>query len=806
MKKYFGRLLGWILFLWVRVEVFPENNPTNALVPRKPTLYVLADRGLSDLLVLSGTCRRYQLPDPVETIPIKALSQYHSVYSVASRNPVIDWFQRRGKQSQMLAEFLQAAKEDADFELQLVPVSVFWGRPLARQKHWLQVLFADTWSLAGRTRRFFTLLIHGRNTRLIYSEAIDFGKLAVDLEYDATALHDFLVNLLGQQREATFGPQITSHKQLSLEVIDDPRVQQTIAELDGDTKKLKARARRYCREIFADCTQLTIEVMLRLLRAFWNRYYAGVDVYNADSLRQAALDHQLVYLPCHRSHVDYLLLSYVIYSENLAIPYIAAGNNLDIPIIGRILRGGGAFFIRRSFKDKPLYSAVMRAYIGRLVSMGMPLEYFIEGGRSRSGRMLKPKFGMLGMTLEAHILHAQKPLAFVPVYLGYEKLMEGKSYLGELYGAKKKRESTLGALGTIFRLKGHFGKVTVSFGEPIKIAGILEQNCSDWANRAGEIEQRPDWYQQSLVQLSERVMHGINRACVINPVNAVATILLATRRQSIDIDELISQAALQRRLIENVPTLASIRVAGEVDREQIERMYRQKLLHINRHELGDIVYLTPQDSVLMGYYRNNILHSLIIPALIACCFTNSQSSSRARLLQKVEFLYPFLQSELQLEWSGASLSGLIDECLQCMIDEELLFANSRGISRPPRSNREFVQLIRLAQVAQPILARYYMTFILLWQTSRAPLDDDELERRCYLLAQKITMLHGINSPDFFDRLLFRDFINTMLESGYLARNPQGQLIFTSARDYVSLDLRNLLSLEVRGSILALINH
>ena len=149
-------------------------------------------------------------------------------------------------------------------------------------------------------------------------------------------------------------------------------------------------------------------------------------------------------MPCHRSHVDYLLLSYVIYFENLAIPYIAAGNNLNVPIIGRILRGGGAFFIRRSFKNNPLYASVMRAYIQQLMAQGTPLEYFIEGGRSRTGRMLKPKLGMLDMSIEGYMKTQARPLAFVPVYIGYEKLLEGKSYLGELYGEQKQGESLFG--------------------------------------------------------------------------------------------------------------------------------------------------------------------------------------------------------------------------------------------------------------------------------------------------------------------------------------------------------------------------
>ena len=581
-------------------------------------------------------------------------------------------------------------------------------------------------------------------------------------------------------------------------------MQQQIGESPLPDKRAHRRAQRYCKEIFADCTQLTIEVMLRLLRAFWQRFYSGIDVYNAEQLRQVALTHQLVYVPCHRSHVDYLLLSYVIYNENLAIPYIAAGSNLNIPFIGRILRGGGAFFIRRSFRDNPLYGAIMRAYLLQLVKLGVPLEYFVEGGRSRTGRMLKPRFGMLGMTVEAHMQTRSRPLAFVPVYLGYEKLIEGKSYLGELYGGKKKSESTLGALGAIFRLKGHYGRVTTSFGEPIVLGDLIREHCPDWEKRVDEIGDKPQWYLDSLDHLGRRIMQGIGRACVINPVNSVASVVLATPRQSIEIDELIEQCRLQHALIRSTPCLSSIRVETEVDEEQVQHLVKQKIIHLREHELGDIVYLKPEDAVMLGYYRNNILHALIIPALVACCLGNSRRVSRVSVERRIELLYPFLKSELQLEWEADELEGVVDECIAAMIANDLLEPHENDLRRPPRSHHAFVQLMRLAHIVQPILERYYMTFILIWETTAAPLDEAGLEYRCHLLAQKISMIYGINSPDFFDRLLFRDFIDTMIEMGYLARNEEDLITFAPGFDYVSLDLRNLLSTEVRSSILAII--
>jgi glycerol-3-phosphate O-acyltransferase len=798
--------MRWILFLWVRVEVFPQPDPATGIDPLQPVLYVLADRGLSDLLVLNELTSNNGMPDPLARAPMTALRRYHLVYSVASRNPLTDWIKRRRKRSTMLSDFITAFADNPDLQLQIVPVSVFWGRPLARYKHWLQVLFADTWAMASRTRRFFTILVHGRNTRLIFSKPLDFRDLLEQSAFDEQRVQEHLTSLLQQQRETTFGPQITSHKQLAQEVIADGLVQQQLAAETDSHARAEKRALKYCREIFADCTQLTIEIMLRLLRIFWNRFYRGIQVHNAEVVREIALSHQLVYVPCHRSHVDYLLLSYVIYNENLAIPYIAAGDNLNIPFIGRILRGGGAFFMRRSFRDNRLYGTIMRAYVLQLVKLGVPLEYFIEGGRSRTGRMLKPRFGMLGMTLEAYINTQARPLAFIPVYIGYEKLLEGNAYLGELYGGKKKKESTVGALSAILRLKGDFGKVSASFGEPIIAADLLRQHCPDWENRAAEITQKPDWYQHSLQCLGAKIMQGIGRACVVNPVNTIATVLLATPRQSIEIEELINQAEFLHRLIRGADCLGSIHIQCSIDRAQIERVASQKIVHLRQHELGDIVYLKPEDSVLLSYYRNNSLHSLVIPALIACCFTNLRRVSRASVHRKIALLYPFLKSELQLEWSAANLEGIVDEFIDCLIKEAVLEPMGKNLRRPRRSHLAFIQLLRLAHIVQPILERSYMTFILLWQTSPTPMDESQLEYRCHLLAQKISMIYGINSPDFFDRLLFRDFIDTMVNSEYLLRDDKQQLRFAPEFEYISLDLRNLLSTEVRSSILSIVKN
>ena len=150
-----------------------------------------------------------------------------------------------------------------------------------------------------------------------------------------------------------------------------------------------------------------------------------------------------LFTPCHRSHIDYLLLSYVIYKRGLMVPYIAAGDNLNLPFVGQLLRGGGAFFIRRSFRGN---TSVFKEYLYSILSRNTPLEYFIEGGRSRTGRLLPPKTGMLAMTVHSHLRGRAKPIVFVPTYIGYERLMEGSTYVGEMQGKPKEAESIFGIL------------------------------------------------------------------------------------------------------------------------------------------------------------------------------------------------------------------------------------------------------------------------------------------------------------------------------------------------------------------------
>ncbi|MCP4078321.1 MAG: glycerol-3-phosphate 1-O-acyltransferase PlsB [Gammaproteobacteria bacterium] len=806
-KRRLHTLLQKLLFLWIRVETLPKDLHSD-IHDGSPVLYVLSARGISELLVLERMTSTLKLHDPLEPIAISGF-KHHSIYSVASRNPLSDWILQQQKHSLMLEELITAITTDETLDIKIVPVSVYWGRPLAKQRHWLKVLFSDTWEVANKIRKLFTILVNGRKTTLIFSPPQSFRSLCDETNGSAERMNELLRLYLRQQREATFGPEITTRNKFINKIVNSDNIQQAL-QTSADKKNkspayVRKQAIKYCREIFSDCTQITQELMKRMLAAFWNRFYSGIKVFNIEPVKQIALTHQLVYVPCHRSHVDYLLLSYVIFHEGLALPYIAAGNNLDMPIIGKLLRGGGAFFIRRSFKNNPLYAAVMNEYVLELIDMGVPIEYFIEGGRSRTGRLLQPKLGMLSMTVDSWIKTQKKPMAFIPVYIGYEKLIEGNSYIGELYGQIKKKENLFTSIKSILALKGKFGIVTTSFGQPIKLDELLQQHAAEWKSEDPQTIKNQDWYRPAIGDLSHQIMLNINAAAVVNPVNLIATTMLATPRQSIDEFDLLQQCEFYKQLIQSQPYLETITLQDSVTEEELKRIEQQGLIHIREHKLGNIIYLKPEHAILISYYRNNSLHTLILPSLVACCFLNIRTIKQEKLISIVRYVYPFLAAELHLPWCEKQLDEFIPQIIDFLVDKKILIRTAKSLKRPDRSDVHYLMMTRLAHIAQPILERYYMTFVVLWESGETPLSESELEQRCHLVAQKVSMLYGINSPDFFDRHLFGHFINTLFELDFIERDENGHLLFQQSFNQVNMDIRILLSLEVRSTILQLLN-
>ena len=249
-----------------------------------------------------------------------------------------------------------------------------------------------------------------------------------------------------KQRISATGPRLPNRQAMFNKLLQSEAIQRAIEDeaksKNISIEKAQKEAHKILDEIAADVSHSSLRAADRFLRWLWNKLYSGIDVQNADRVRKLALEgHEIVYVPCHRSHIDYLLLSYVLYHQGLVPPHIAAGINLNFWPVGRMFRSWGAFFIRRTFKGNRLYSAIFREYLSELFHRGYSVEYFIEGGRSRTGRLLAPKTGMMSMTLQALQHNQTRPISVVPVYVGYEHVLEVDTYAKELRGAAKEKEN-----------------------------------------------------------------------------------------------------------------------------------------------------------------------------------------------------------------------------------------------------------------------------------------------------------------------------------------------------------------------------
>jgi len=813
IRKTINYIARKILYLFVKAEILPSKVEQLHINPEVPVIYVLDARAWSNLLVLETECERQSLPSPIDRIPSGDLKAWHSVYTIAPRQPFRTWLQKQPKRSRMLRGIVEILRENPDRQIQFVPVTVFWGRPVAIQKHWLEVLFADSWGLAGRTRKLLTILIHGRNTLVNFSEVIcyqgsAFNHLTDDEIIDKLQL-SFSVQL-NKLKTATLGPDVSHRDSLVRELILKPDVQKSILKRSKEDSrseyKATLQARRYLNEIVANCTNITIQLMQRGLTSFWNKFYSGIEVSNNENLKTLALTHELVYVPCHRSHIDYLLLSYIIYGEGLAIPYIAAGKNLNMPVLGSILRGGGAFFIRRSFKGNELYSTVMFEYVAALVSMGMPIEYFVEGGRSRTGRLLKPKPGMLAMTIRGFLKYRKRPVAFIPVYIGYEKLLESKAYQAELSGEDKKSETFFSSIRSILRIRGRFGKVYTNFGKPVFLNQLLDCNHPSWLSDPYDDSVRPEWLYDVVNQASQNIMSHINQAATVNSINLVSTVLLATSKQHMDENELVKMLDIYKSMISSMNYSERVIITSRSGKEQVKHAEFLKMVKRRSHQLGDIIYLDAKHSVSMTYYRNNILHLMALPSLIACCFFNVRSQTREEIIKLISLVYPFVQTELFLVWKKEQLAEKISQVLDLMADLGLLIKNEQVdvYSRPGSGAVEFTQLNLLAKVISPVLEIYYLALALLSRKEEEKISKAELVEKCFLMSQRVAMIHELNSPDFSDRHLISNFIDTLIHIDYVRVYETENLEYSEVFHKADRRIRLLLTKEMRSNILQML--
>ncbi len=799
------------LGVWVKATVKPDDAAALLAGRPRPVCYVLERESKTDLAVLNDTCARLRLPRPTRRLLIAGRRAGRAHFGLERRAGLFGNRTDR-RPPRYLGELLAAAAAQPDFDVDLVPVAIFWGRAAHKEGSWWRLPFTESWVWVGRFRRLLTMIVNGRNTLLHFGEPLRLRDALQDCGNGAPSARRVVRGLragLSAQRTSTLGPDLSHRRTVVAQVLKTRAVRRAIRvemRTRGSSRREALLAAKKCAdEIAANYSQPFISFMSLCLGRLWNRLYDGVTFRHTDKLREIGDRVEIVYVPCHRSHMDYLLLPYVIYHKGFAVPHVAAGVNLNMPVIGRLLRKGGAFFVRRTFKGDALYAVVFKKYLGVLIARGHSLEYFIEGGRSRTGRLLAPRTGMLSMTVQSYLRDPKRPVVFMPVYFGYERIVEGRTYVAELSGRPKQKESVLGLLKSLAALRRRrFGKVEVNLGEPIMLDELLREHNPSWrTDTAGDEEMRGRWIGETTDDLARRIATGINAAAAATPINLVAMAMLATPRQALSAADLGAQLELYQGLMRHAPYGPLVTVPTDSAAGMIAYAEAMGLLDRQSHPFGDIMLMNAANAVLATYYRNNILHLFALPSLLACCFVSNESMRTEDIRRLVWRVYPYISAELYLRWSEAEIAAYVDTVLDAFARHRLLADNADRSEwrRPPSTSVEAMRLSLLAAATIQTVERYYLAIALLVQAGSGAIGQLALEERCHLTAQRMSLLYGLNSPEFFDKSLFRDFIELLRSRGVIHTAADGMLGFGDALMAVAADAQLVLSEQIRHSIL-----
>ena len=812
-RPLWANLMSKLADPWLTPSIEPEDP--RQYVDIRPVCYVLEDYGLSNALILDRACRDAGMPSPLSPLPGDPLGRKRAYVALSRRNAgaLIPEPGSAKTHSGSLARLLQAHRANPELDVQLVPVSIFVGRSPDKASGWFSVLFSENWAIVGRFRRLLAILLNGRDTIVRFAAPVSIrDSIAEDLPPERTVrkLSRVLRTHFHRIREAVIGPDLSTRRLLVDQVLAAEPVREAIAtQAKRDNIKPEdawKKAHAYAWEIAADYSNPVVRSASFLLTHVWNRIYDGVLVHHLDKFKEAAPGHEVVYVPCHRSHMDYLLLSYLLYERGIVPPHIAAGINLNLPVIGTLLRKGGAFFMRRSFRGNPLYSAVFTEYVAQLVSGGYSLEYFIEGGRSRTGRLLQPKGGMISMTVRAFLRQPKKPVLFQPVYIGYEKLLEGNSYLDELSGRPKEKESIWALLWSIPKvLRQNYGQVVVNFGEAIPLSEVLAKHAPEWNGEALGEEDKPAWLSDTIDALADQINVRINAAADVNPINLLALALLSTPKHAMGEADLIAQIDLCKTLLAEMPYSDRVTISPHSPERIIAHGLDINVLQRIKHPLGDVLDVVSEDTaVLMSYYRNNVLHLFTAAAWIACCFQTNRRMVRQRVIKLGRSLYPFLQAELFLPWSEDEFAERLDKTIDVFVREGLLEQVNEDdggiLQRNAGQTDEVFRLRAIGHSLQQAFERYYIAISVLVKNGPGVLGAAELESLCQQSAQRLSLLYAPAAPEFFDKALFRSFIQKLRELKLVWPDENSKLVFDERLDAWAKDAKVILGRELRHTI------
>ncbi len=787
--------------------ISPEANfeiaESKEILQTKKVVYVLSSESSYDLTALKKCTKKNSFSFPSR---IKK-----NFFQLKAARRLFPWQRPRRRHPRELNELAHSPKKTA--KLIIIPVDVYWGKAPDREDHWVRLFFRDSWEGASSVKNFLRAIFNGRQAIVYFHKPLETEEIFLKKHAKPSQLVLKTERLLRarfrKHRQAKLGIDISSRRTLIHSIIQSGSVKKIIDKEAGENikkrERLKKTAEKYALEICSNFSYPVIYLYDKVLNWFWNSRYEGLHSVGLEKIKDLAAENTIIYAPCHRSHIDYLALSHQLYLNNLMMPQIVAGKNLNLPIIGPILRNGGAFFMRRSFGDNKLYSRVFYEHLRKLLQRGSSIEFFPEGGRSRSGRLLPARPGIISMLVRAFQDMDEKPVKFVPISMNYEKVLEGNSYLKETLGDTKKKES----LGSILRVardfRGYLGNAYLQIGEPIDLKEFLDKNCENWRNNiiSEDLDNSPNqqWLYDITPKLGKKIMTNINKATVVTPSAVFASAILNANKFSLSREKLIARIKLYLELVNLSEYSDQIKIS-ETDPEKII-LKVEKLKLIDEIPKSKKIKLKFQQAAMLSFYKNNISHLLILDSMICGMFQFRESIKKSEIYDLSKTLYPFFAEEYFLPWSIENIETQIEQSLKKLYNSKLLSIKDEVIFRPDINSDEFIECQALGRIAQRSIDRFYILMLQLWRNEKSHISINDLEKKCRKISKNLEERHSWLMPEFSEKWTFDLFINHLIEAKFVRKDEKGFVFPLEITKRIEEDFKTFITPEWREELFSL---
>ncbi|WP_218110021.1 1-acyl-sn-glycerol-3-phosphate acyltransferase [Oligoflexus tunisiensis] len=503
------------------------------------------------------------------------------------------------------------------------------------------------------------------------------------------------------------------------EVLHSPEVQKFVGvmtESGVDGEKLAAK---YLKEIIGERHYFYSKLVNFVVFKALKRFFFRVELEGVERMLELERKHQVVYLPTHRSHIDFLAISHLLYEHQIEAPYIATSNHLNFfPV--RIIQMVSGYFIRRKKMD-PLYNAILYQYINAMQRYGKPHMVFVEGTRSKTGEVLQPKAGIVSQYINAYVEQQARPIVFVPINITYDFVVEGDSYLEHIFefrqernaldeehkkafdqhvSARKQRSlwSKARSLLKAIISAPPKGSAYLKAGAPIFLNDVLDAHRPDWKSLpVTRNEAIPDaWIRELAHRIARYACVEINRISPLTPGSLVATALLASQGRALSAGELMAyvdttsefwakaygmefkhSAASLEDTLAAIPYLNQCRRRSERRSPQVTAAQRN--LRKGDRRQAQKVFLAPMDSLRSTYIRNNVIHSFVIPHLLSRHLVNSNMVLRDAIREDFFSQYEALKQMYHLPWEVDGAWQKMEQFLQLFEEKGLLSQGPEAI-------------------------------------------------------------------------------------------------------------------------------